>query len=104
MSKDDPVKGQRASLWLPVAGIAFATPFLVWFAIGDHSGGPSNEFGPYQMGSESGYPVGGVATIVAVAAVAVLIIRTRRGVVDRRLWAVVATLAAAGALGRPGGG
>jgi len=96
------VKGQRAPLWLPVAGIAFATPFLVWFAIGDYSGGASHEFGRYQVGPESGYVVGGVAAIVAAAAVAVLIIRTRRGVVHGRLWTVVATLAAAGALGAAG--
>jgi hypothetical protein len=102
MSRDDLVKGQRASLWLPVAGIAFAAPFLAWFAIGDHSGGPSYEFGPYQVGPESGYVVGGVATIVAAVALAVLIIRARRGVVDLRMWAVVATLAMAGALGAAG--
>jgi hypothetical protein len=102
MSEDDLVKGQRASLWLPAAGIAFATPFLVWFAIGDHSGGPSYEFGPYQVGPENGYVVGGVATIVAAAALALLVNRARRGAVDLRLWAVVATLAMAGALGAAG--
>lgn len=59
MSKDDPVKGRRASQWLPTAGIALATPFLVWFAIGDYYGGPVYRFGPYQVGPEFGYVVGG---------------------------------------------
>jgi hypothetical protein len=101
MSEDDPVKGRRAPQWLPTAGIALATPFLVWFAIGESPTYASYRFGPYEVGPESGYVVGGMAAIVAVAAVAVLVIRTLRGVVGRS-WAVVVPLAMAGALGAAG--
>lgn len=79
-----------------------ATPFLAWFAIGEVSDGPSRELGPYHVGPESGYAVGGVAAMIAAAAIGVLVIRTRQGVVDWRSWGVVAALAAAGALGAYG--
>jgi hypothetical protein len=108
MSNEDPVKGWRVSQWLPTAGIAFATPVLVWFSIGDlsfrGSGGLGlfHDFGPYEVGPESGYVVGGMAAVVAAAAVAVLVIWTRRGVADRRSWAVVGVLAGAGALAAAG--
>ncbi|HEX7538554.1 MAG TPA: hypothetical protein VF391_16310 [Dermatophilaceae bacterium] len=94
----------RVSLWLPGAGIALSTPFLVWFAIGDLSsrGGFWHEFGPYDVGPESGYVVGGVAAVVALAASGVLVIRSRQGVVDWRSWAVVAALAGAGSLAAAG--
>jgi hypothetical protein len=108
MSEDVPVKARRASLLLPTAGIALSTPFLVWFAIGDvsfrGSGGVglSHGYGPYQVGPESGKVVGGVAAVVAAVAVAVLVMRTRQGVADRRSWAVVAALAGAGSVGAAG--
>ena len=37
VSKDVRVMERRAFRLLPTAGIALATPFLVWFAIGDRS-------------------------------------------------------------------
>jgi hypothetical protein len=105
LSPDDPLK-ERASAWLPTWGIALATPFLVWFAIGDLSsrGGLPvwHEYGPYNMGPESGNVVVGVAIVVALAAVGVLAIRARRGVVDWRSWAVVALLAGVGSLAAAG--
>jgi hypothetical protein len=100
---DDPVT-ERSS-WLATAGIAFATPFLVWFAIGDvsfrGSGGVGlfYEWGPYQVGPESGYVLVGVAGVILAAGVALLVLRTREGEVDRRLWWVAVVLAAAGSLG-----
>jgi hypothetical protein len=105
LSEVSPVKEQRVALWLPMAAIALTSPFFVWFAIGDLSfggrGSPglSHEVGPYQVGPESGFVVGGVAALVAAAAVGVLVIRTRQGVAALRTWAVTATLVAAGALG-----
>lgn len=102
MSMDDPVKGRRAPQWLPLAGIALATPFLAWFAIGDVSTYRlptlSHEFGPYHVGPESGYVVGGLASVVWAVAVVVLVIQTRRGVADWRSGVVAATLAMTGAL------
>jgi hypothetical protein len=108
MSKDIPPKGRRASLWLATAGIAVGTPFLVWLAIGDlsfrGSGGVglSHGYGPYQVGPESGFVVGGAAAVVAAVAVAVLVMLTRQGVADRRSCAVVAALAGAGSVGAAG--
>jgi hypothetical protein len=105
MSKDDPKKGRRQFRLLPIVGIALATPFLVWFAIGDVSfGGPGrvglfHEFGPYQVGPESGYLVGGLAALVALAALGVLVVDTSRGVVSWWWWAAVVTAAGAGAVG-----
>lgn len=97
---------RRVSLWLPTAGIALSTPFLVWFGIGDLSSRGRfplwHEFGPYDVGPESGYVVGGVTAVVALAASGVLVIRSRQGVVDWRLWAVVAALAGAGSLAAAG--
>jgi hypothetical protein len=52
-------------LWLPTAGIAFATPFVVWFATGDVSTNDFYEFGSYDVGPSSVYVVGGVAAVVA---------------------------------------
>jgi hypothetical protein len=81
-------------------------PFLVWFAIGDLSfrGRAVDDYvyGPYDVGPESGYFVGASAAVVALAALAVLVILTRQEMVDRRAWAVVTTLATAGALGAAG--
>ena len=68
--------------------------FLAWFAIGDVSTGLSREFGPYQVRPEPGYVVGGVAAMIAAAAIGVLVIRTRQGVADWRSWAVGAALVA----------
>jgi hypothetical protein len=108
MSNDDPVKGRRGSLWLPMAGIAVATPFLVWFVIGDVSFrgsggiGLDYEYGPYQVGPESGYVVGGLAALVAAAAVAALVIYTRQRIANRRSWTIVGALAMAGAVGAGG--
>jgi hypothetical protein len=102
MSKDDPVKGRRAHQWLPTAGITLATPFLVWFAIGEPPTYASYTFGPYHVGPESGYVVGGAAALIAALSLGVLVIRAQQGVVERRSWAIVATLALAGALGAAG--
>lgn len=102
MTEDRPAKERRTSLLLPIAGVALATPFLAWFAIGDVSTGPAREVGPYHVGPESGYVVGGVAAMIAAAAVGVLVIRMRQGVVEWRSWGVVAALAAAGAMGAYG--
>lgn len=108
MSKDDRVKERSASLGLPAAGIALATPILVWFAIGDVSFRGTRglfldyTYGPYQVGPESGFFVGGVAVVVAVAAVGLLFVRTRRGLADWRSWVVVAALSVGGALGAGG--
>lgn len=99
------MNGRRASRLLPTAGVALATPILAWFAIGDLSFSKTAGYhlvGPYQVGPESGYVVGGVAAAVAAAAMGVLVLRTRQGIVDRRSWAVVATLAGAGTLGALG--
>jgi hypothetical protein len=87
---------------LPTAGIALAAPFLVWFAIGDYYGGPVYRFGPYDVGPDSGYVVGGLAAIIALASVTVLVIRTRRGVADLLSWPIAVVLASAGALGAAG--
>lgn len=102
MTEDRSGKERRKSLLLPTAGVALATPFLAWFAIGDVSTGPARELGPYHVGPESGFLVGGVAAMIAAAAVSVLAIRMRQGVVDWRSWGVVAALAAAGAMGAYG--
>jgi hypothetical protein len=108
MSKAVLVKERRASRLVPTAGIALATPFLVWFAIGDMSfGGPgrtglSHEYGPYQVGPESGYILGGVAVVIAIASVAALVIRTRQGAYDKGAWTVLAALAMAGAVASAG--
>jgi hypothetical protein len=81
---------------------------MVWSAIGDLSfrgtGGLflDYDYGPYQLGPESGNVVGGVAVVVAAVSVAVLVMRTRQGVADRWSWAVVAVLVMAGALGAAG--
>jgi hypothetical protein len=101
MPNVDPVKGRRLPQCLPTTGIALATPFLAWFAIGAPPVLPVYRFGPYEVGPESGYVVGGMAAIVAIAAVTVLVIRTRQGVVGRS-WAVVVPLVVAGALGAAG--
>lgn len=98
----------RASQWLATAGLAFSTPFLVWFAIGDVSFrgtggvGHSHGYGPYQVGPESGYVVGGTAAVVAAASVAALVIRTRQGAADKRSWTVVAALSMVGAVAAGG--
>jgi hypothetical protein len=108
VSLDDRSKERRASLWLPTLGIALATPFLVWFAVGDVSfGGPGrlgnfHELGPYTVGPESGYVVGGVAAVVALVAFAVLVLRTREGAVNWWWWAAVVILAGAGSVGAIG--
>lgn len=108
MSNDDPVKQGHPSAWLCTAGIALATPFLVWFAIGDLSfpgtGGLFLDYGygPYQVGPESGYVVGGAAAVVAAVSIADLVFRTRQGIADRWSWAVVAALVVAGALAAAG--
>lgn len=99
---------RRRFRFLPTAGIALATPFLVWFAIGDRSFrgtggvGLSHGYGPYQVGPESGYIVGGTAVVVAAASLAALVIRSRHGAADKRTWAVVAALAMAGAVAAAG--
>ena len=102
MSKDDTSKKRRPSLLLPIAGIALATPFLVWVAIGEVSIGSSHEYGPYDVGPESGYVVGGVAAINAAVAIAVMVIRTRQGAANWWSWAVVALLVGAEAVGAYG--
>ena len=105
MTEDRPTKERHTPLLLPIAGVALATPFLAWFAIGDLSfGGPVDprEFGPYHVGPESGYVLGGVAALLTAAGIGVLVIRTRQGVADWRSWAVVAALVGAGALGAYG--
>lgn len=108
MAKDDRVKERSASLGLPAAGIALATAILVWFAIGDVSFRGSGglfldyEYGPYQVGPESGFFVVGVTVVVAIGALGILIRRTRRGVANWRSWVVVAALSAGGALGAGG--
>jgi len=105
MSKDDPAKGRRAPQWWPTAGIALATPLLVWFAIGEYYGGPSYRFGPYEVGPNSAYVTAGIAgavALVVVVSVGALILRERHGAVTGRSWGIVASLAAAGALGAAG--
>lgn len=102
MTEDQPAKDRHTSLLLPTAGVALATPFLAWFAIGDVSTGPAREVGPNHVGPESGYVVGGVAAMFAAAALTVLVIRMRQGVGDWRSWGVVAALAACGAMGAYG--
>lgn len=56
MSSDE-LNGRHTSQWLPTAGIALATPFLVWFAIGDYSGGAAG----WRLGTSSygGADIGG---------------------------------------------
>lgn len=103
MPSGDLVTGYRALRWLPTAGIALATPVLVWFAIGSLPEFAAHRFGPYEVGPESAFVVGGVAAIVAAASVAVLVVRTRRGVVGRS-WAVAWPLVTPGRSGRPDGG
>jgi hypothetical protein len=102
MTEDRTAKERRTSLLLPTAGVALATPFLAWLVIGEVSTGPAHELGPYHVGPESGFVVGGVAAMIAAAAISVLVIRMRQGVVDWRSWGVVAALAAAGAVGAYG--
>jgi hypothetical protein len=98
LSKVGLARGRRLSLWLPTAGIALATPFVVWFAMGDVSTGDSHLFGPYDVPSP-GWVVGGMATVVALVGIGVLVLRTRQGVVSWWWWAVVVTLAGAGSAG-----
>lgn len=94
---------QRASRWLAIAGIALATPFLVWFAIGPiRPWGPSYEFGPYQVGPDSGPLVVGPAAVIALLSVGVLIVLTRHGAFDFQSWTAVVVVAIAGALGAAG--
>ena len=102
MPKEDLVKGRLAPQWWPTAGIALATPFLVWFAIGEPPTYAIYRFGPYDIGQQAGHIASIVAAIAAAASVAVLVIRTRRGVTDLRSWAVAVFLASAGALGAAG--
>ena len=107
MSKDAPVKGRQASLWLPTAGIALATPILAWFAIGDLSFRPGDPLlsyaaGPYHVGPESGYVIGLPAAVVAAVSTGFLVLRTRQGVADRRAWAIAAVLAGIGVIGAYG--
>jgi hypothetical protein len=105
ISRVDPTKDRGSSLGLSILGIALATPFLVWFAIGDLSFGGRggvgqfHEFGPYDVGPSSGYLVGGVAALVALVSVGALIVRARRRPVGGWWWAVIVTLAAAGSVG-----
>jgi len=101
MSNDKPIEGHRALQWVPIAGIALATPFLVWFGIGDSPLFAEYRFGPYEVGPESGFLVGGTAAIVAAVSVAVLVSRTRRGV-GGGSWAVAWLLVVAGTLGASG--
>jgi len=89
---------RRAFWWFPILGIAAATPFLVWFAMGDVDTGDSYEFGPYHVGPSSGYYVPAVAALVALVGFGVLVARTRRGVVSWWWWAVVAALVGAGSV------
>jgi hypothetical protein len=105
MSKDNPAKGRRAPQSWPTAGIALATPFLVWFAIGEYHGGPSYEFGPYEVGPNSASvtaAIVGAAALVVALSIGALILRARHGAVAGRSWGIVASLAAAGALGAAG--
>lgn len=102
MSKDDPVRRRRVPQWLSTAGIALATPFLVWFAIGESPTYASYTFGPYEVGPESGFLVGGTAALVAALSLVVLIVRALQGFLQGRSWGIVATLAVAGALGAAG--
>jgi hypothetical protein len=94
------------SLWLPTAGIALSTPILMWLAIGDLSSGGAlqlwHQYGPYDVGTESGYVLGGLAVVVALASMGVLVIRSRQGAVDWRSWTVVGLLAAAGSVAAVG--
>jgi hypothetical protein len=55
-------------------------------------------YGPYNIGPESGDVVFGAAVLVALSGLAAMAIRARRGVVDRRSWALVAVLAGVGSL------
>lgn len=102
MSRDDHVKTRRAPQWWPTASIALATPFLVWFAIGEPPTYAIYRFGPYDIGQQAGHIAGIVAAIVGAASVTVLVIRTRRGVTDLQSWVVTVVLAIAGALGAAG--
>ena len=54
-----------APQWWPTAGIALATPFLVWFAIGEPPTYAIYRFGPYDIGQQAGHIAGIVAAIVA---------------------------------------
>jgi hypothetical protein len=106
MSKGNLMMSWRSSLLLPTAGIVLATPFLVWFAIGEQSfrGSALDDYlaGPYDVGPESGNIVFVVAAIIAAVSISVLVIRTRQGVAGGRSWAVVTVLVGAGSLGAAG--
>jgi hypothetical protein len=104
MSKEVGLKEWRASLLLPAACVAVATSFLVWFAVGDQSTGIGDYYflGPYDVGPESGFIVGGVAAVVALASVALLVVRAHHSAVGGWSWALVAVLVATGSLGAYG--
>jgi hypothetical protein len=56
-------------------------------------------FGPYHLDPQLEYAVGGVAAVIAVAALAALGLGMLRKSFDRRAWLIIAIVAAAGALG-----
>lgn len=74
MPTNDLADGRRPHHWLPAAGIAMVTPFLMWFAIGEYAGGPNYTFGPYEVGPESGLVTAGIAGTLALVVGASLLV------------------------------